>query len=192
MSLSEQTRESCEAAFLELLAEQGYGGVRMGEVAKRAGIARPTLYRYYHNKEEIFRTIIDRLFDQFYDQAEPYLEKFDDSMSLALNTMAIAVAFNHKDIIRSLAESGADEIFVSQLRKYFARMVGGMLRQQGRALADPLELQAVTAMLAGACFHTVRFWLQSDMQHTPAQLARIMSHTFNSRLIELLVRDQSN
>lgn len=42
----------CEAAWA-LASENGLRGVTMGEVAERAGIARATLYRYFHGVEEI-------------------------------------------------------------------------------------------------------------------------------------------
>ncbi|WP_166741802.1 TetR family transcriptional regulator [Cumulibacter soli] len=45
-------------AAIDLAAEGGYEAVQMREVARRAGIAMATLYRYYPSKEELIRGAI--------------------------------------------------------------------------------------------------------------------------------------
>lgn len=46
-----------ERAFA-LFAEEGYGGVTYQKVADRCGISRTTIYKYFQNKEEIFKYAI--------------------------------------------------------------------------------------------------------------------------------------
>ena len=186
METGDETREKCQQAFIDLLRDQGYSGVRMVEVARRAGVSRPTLYRYFHSREEMFRSLADQVFDLFYEQAEHYLEDFDDSMSLAMNKLAASVALKHLVWVQALADSGADDIFISQLRKYFARLVGSMLRHQHRRVANPERLEVVTAMMAGACFYPLKHWLRSGMKQSPNEMAAVLSHTFNGRLLDLL------
>lgn len=48
-----------EAAF-ELFAQHGYADTKMDAVAKRAGVAKGTLYLYFASKEELFRGVIER------------------------------------------------------------------------------------------------------------------------------------
>lgn len=45
-------------AASELAGEAGYSGVTMVEVAKRAGVGRMTLYRYYATKEHLFAELV--------------------------------------------------------------------------------------------------------------------------------------
>ena len=189
MDSSDETRERCQQAFIELLREHGYQGVRMIEVARRAGVSRPTLYRYFSSREEMFRVLADQIFDLFYDQAEHYLEDFDDSMSLAMNRLAASIALKHLIWVQALADSGADDIFVSQLRKYFARLVGSMLRHKQKKVSSPERLEAVTAMMAGACFYPLKHWLRTGMKQSPAEMAEVLSHTFNGGLLDLLAAD---
>lgn len=192
MDSSDETREKCQQAFIELLREKGYNGVRMVEVARRAGVSRPTLYRYFSSREEMFRALADHIFELFYDQAEHYLEDFDDSMSLTMNRLAANVAMKHLPWVQALADSGADDIFVSQLRKYFARMVGSMLRHKNKTLVSQERLEAVTAMMAGACYYPLKHWLRSGMKQTPAEMAGVLSHMFNGRLLDLLVAEDND
>lgn len=45
--------------FESELLEQGYGGVSIRSVAKRAGISVPTIYRYYPNKGALMIALVD-------------------------------------------------------------------------------------------------------------------------------------
>ncbi|PYC61103.1 TetR family transcriptional regulator, partial [Streptomyces tateyamensis] len=46
------------------LAELGWGGLTMGDVAVRAGVAKPPLYRRWPSKNELVIDAIASLFDQ--------------------------------------------------------------------------------------------------------------------------------
>ncbi len=176
----------CQQAFVSLLSEQSFQQVRMAEVATRAGTSRPTLYRHYHNKEQLFRASVDMLFEQFYDQAEPYLTQFEDSLALAVNYLASSVAYQHRELIRTLLQSGADEIFISQMRKYFSRLIGTLLRQQPERKFRQEDIGLVTALLAGACFASLKEWHANGMVQSPRHMARVLAHLFNAQLLELI------
>ncbi len=49
--------EIIEAA-LDLFIEAGFADTKLSEVAKRAGIAKGTVYRYFDTKEELFRAVV--------------------------------------------------------------------------------------------------------------------------------------
>ena len=46
------------AAALELMAEHGYHGASLRELAKRLGISQPSLYHYFSSKDELVEQII--------------------------------------------------------------------------------------------------------------------------------------
>jgi AcrR family transcriptional regulator len=45
-------------AALAVFGEQGLAGARLEDIAKRAGIAKGTIYLYFPNKEELFREVV--------------------------------------------------------------------------------------------------------------------------------------
>jgi AcrR family transcriptional regulator len=47
------------AAAAELFAHSAYDAVQMDDIARRAGIGKPTLYRYFSSKDELFLTIFE-------------------------------------------------------------------------------------------------------------------------------------
>ncbi len=50
-------QELLEAA-LAVFVERGYAATRLEEVARRAGVAKATLYLYYENKLELFKAVV--------------------------------------------------------------------------------------------------------------------------------------
>lgn len=45
------------AAAIEVFAEQGFGAAKLEEVARRAGIAKGTIFVYFPTKQELFRAV---------------------------------------------------------------------------------------------------------------------------------------
>lgn len=182
----ERARLAIRDAFLALAAEHGYRRVRMADVAERAGMSRQNLYRYYRNREELYRATLDELFDRFWQQAEPWFEHFDDRQSERINLMAMVVAEQHPHILRLLADPDQHELSLSLLRRYYARVLGALARYQKVEQLDRERMNMLVAIAAGASLAGLREWVESDYSLPPAQMAHIMAHIFNGRLMELV------
>lgn len=57
----ERTREATDRklmrATLQIAVDRGISGVTIEEVARRSGVAKTTIYRRYHNADELLREI---------------------------------------------------------------------------------------------------------------------------------------
>jgi AcrR family transcriptional regulator len=53
------------AAALDEFAEKGFTAARLADVARRAGIAKGTIYLYYSSKHELFRAVIRGLLPRY-------------------------------------------------------------------------------------------------------------------------------
>lgn len=49
------------AGALEVFAEQGYAAASMERIAKTAGVSKPTLYKYFQDKEGLFLALVQQL-----------------------------------------------------------------------------------------------------------------------------------
>ncbi len=59
------------AAALELMAEHGYHGASLRELAKRLGISQPSLYHYFSSKDELVEQIIEAYSGRMFIAAPP-------------------------------------------------------------------------------------------------------------------------
>src|SRR5438128_2487578 len=55
---AEERRSAILAAALEEFTARGYEGARLDDVAKRAGIAKGTIYLYFADKETLFQELV--------------------------------------------------------------------------------------------------------------------------------------
>ena len=55
---AEERRSAILAAALEEFTARGYEGARLDDVAKRAGIAKGTIYLYFADKEALFQDLV--------------------------------------------------------------------------------------------------------------------------------------
>jgi TetR/AcrR family transcriptional regulator len=51
----------------QLFQQKGYRGVSMDVICLQAGITKPTLYYYFHNKEELFARVLERRLKNFHE-----------------------------------------------------------------------------------------------------------------------------
>jgi AcrR family transcriptional regulator len=57
-------------AIAELTAERGYDATKIGDIVRRAGVARKTLYDNFEGKEEVFLAAFDTAVDEAMGQIE--------------------------------------------------------------------------------------------------------------------------
>ena len=55
----ETTRSRILEAALHLISERGYNGATTAEIARRAGVAEGTIYRYFRDKKELFLACVE-------------------------------------------------------------------------------------------------------------------------------------
>lgn len=64
---SDQTRELILDAAESLFGQFGYSYTKMAAVAKQAGVSRPLVYRYFGDKETLYRQVVSRALSQWHD-----------------------------------------------------------------------------------------------------------------------------
>lgn len=74
-----QRREMLETA-LRLFSEKGYHNVTMHEIAEKAEFAIGTVYKYFKNKEDLYRALLLENADEFHEMIRNALEGKDDEI----------------------------------------------------------------------------------------------------------------
>ena len=64
-------------AASELFLQRGFNAVSIGEIMKRAGCSRETVYRYFSGKEDIFANIISHQMDSYLDTMRSVITTVD-------------------------------------------------------------------------------------------------------------------
>jgi AcrR family transcriptional regulator len=100
---TERHQQILEAAFEEFAAN-GFEAARLDDVARRAGIAKGTIYLYFKNKEVLFRDVVRSLI-------HPAFDKFD--------TVVTASSRSARELLRDLLS----RLYTEVVRNSKARMM---------------------------------------------------------------------
>jgi TetR/AcrR family transcriptional regulator len=61
--IQQEKRERILDAALDVFSTHGFRGATIDQIAEAAGMSKPNLLYYFHRKEDIFETLIERLLD---------------------------------------------------------------------------------------------------------------------------------
>ncbi|MBJ8348438.1 TetR/AcrR family transcriptional regulator [Antrihabitans sp. YC2-6] len=147
---AERVRESIVAATAEVFAEHGSHGMSVALILERAGIARPTFYRYFSNADEPLNVFLDRTDQALVRGIVGAIGEADDDVAMAIAVIDsyLEWADHFGPALRPLFSELYDpaspvsvhrERALDQVRTLaVARMV-----ELGRPVPDPLDLDTL-------------------------------------------------
>jgi AcrR family transcriptional regulator len=141
-------------ASVELFAEVGYGSASMDEVARRCGVSKPMVYRYFSSKAEIYGKIVTEYSERFLEALDgtERAERSDLGSALSLLKTFMDFARDHSAAYEVVFESEslfmpdvADLIgdFIEELRTRILRDYPALLTPALRGSARIAEIQIV-------------------------------------------------
>lgn len=165
-------KQAALEATLELIAEQGFHGTPMSQIAQRANIGVGTIYRYFSGKEELINELYIFIKKRMTDAI---LKNYDDSMTVEESFRIVL-----KDIIRYMAEHPTELSFHEQYAN--SPLITQATKAQGIQIMEPVKDLFQRAreedrlkdlpennlfyMVTGAIFSLAKFYIASE---TPFQ-----------------------
>jgi AcrR family transcriptional regulator len=144
----------CEAA-LECLMRHGFEKTTMSDIAKEAGIARPTLYKHFKTKTEILFTAIDLQAYSFAHAVADYARQFATIEERIVETIIYVVIELPKHRYLSLVlKSGFNEVlstraFSDEATQIFSKITSAPLVEIRPDLKDQeVELSEIMSRFA--------------------------------------------
>jgi len=137
---------------LEVFTEVGYHRARVEEIAKRAGVAKGTIYLYFSSKKELFQALVERMTGIHLDKIK---QARDSAMKLRSKLLIVAQTdlelFNSHD---DMAKLNFLEIFftdnelrdkILDFRDHYRAIIANIL--SGPAAPSPYHCDAATAFI---------------------------------------------
>ncbi|MBO8437110.1 MAG: TetR/AcrR family transcriptional regulator [Spirochaetes bacterium] len=170
----EERKETILSTALEVFAKEGYHDSNLSLIAEAAGISRPTVYQYFHNKDEIYyyavKLITGRLFTKYSAIAWGDGESDEvERMKLILSDIVdIAIANEHAlmnlmDVMVSAKRDGVDFADVIHHRTAKLSILFKRLLRQGidnhrlRKLDIDATAEAIFNLAELVCFQVAFF-----------------------------------
>jgi len=172
----QQTRRHIMDAAHDLFEEVGYDDARTAEIARRAGVSEPTVFRYFPTKADVamapFHEWVGRLTDQFIallGDGTPY-----DATIALMDAPDPVVLFGDRTRL-ALDRSLEQPELVSQvfwaLDTAVRRLIPELARHRGVATGD-VSAQLDAKLVVSVIEVSIRHWLTTDELGSPLALVR--------------------
>jgi AcrR family transcriptional regulator len=165
-------------AAIELFSEKGFHNVSMQEIAKRSEFAIGTLYKFFKNKEDLYRSIIIKQSDTFHTALSRALDEEDDEIEKLRNYVKIkgAVFMDNVSVVRLYfaetrgasfnIKAGLDKEIRQEYELLLQKLTGvfaaGIQKKRFQEVAEPYHLAVSLDSLTNAFLH---LWLEAPEQH---------------------------
>ncbi len=172
-------RQDMLDAAVKLFSKDGYHNVSMLKIAQEAEFAIGTLYKFFKNKEDLYKSIIIKQASTFHEALTAALEENDDVMeklrnyikskgSVFMNNVSVVrlyfaetrgASFNIKAGLDKKIREDYDQL-MQQLAKVFE---AGMQQKRFQKIAEPYHLAVALESLTNTF---LLLWLESPEQHS--------------------------
>jgi AcrR family transcriptional regulator len=126
-------RDRILAAAARQFAAFGYRRTNIADIAREAGMAAGTIYRYFANKEEVFRAVVRNLHDAWLERARHVLTGPGSATERLARLAEASVEFNRSNSLINSVFRRDDEIIFAPL---LDELHDDLLRQNVAMLAE--------------------------------------------------------
>jgi TetR/AcrR family transcriptional regulator len=171
-------RQEMLTAALDLFSEKGYHNVSMHEIAQKAEFAIGTLYKFFKNKEDLYKALVLGQAEKFHDALTKAIEEPNDEVDKLRNyvrTKGELFSANASVIRLYFAETrGASFNIMAgldpEIREQYAHFLeilasmfeSGIKRKRFMKIADPYYLAVAIDSLTNAFLF---LWLEAPERH---------------------------
>jgi len=162
----------------KLFSEKGFHNVTMQEVARKAEFAIGTLYKFFKNKEDIYKSLIVEQADRFHETLTKAIEEADDEIEKLRNYVKAKCALFQGNVatirlyfaetrgasfnIRAGLDSEIRERYGQFLHTLASVFESGMKRKRFQKVAEPYHLAIALDSLCNAFLF---LWLEAPERH---------------------------
>lgn len=177
MKADERKKQILNAA-LTAFAEHGYERTSIAVICKKAGIARPTLYQYFDNKQSVFRALLESYLFGFHEAIHARQQAKDEGKALSqretmqsLHEELLEEIANNRDFYTILfKEAKAKNAETEDIVKEFMQMlidilVSEMESEVGWEVISEKDLEFAVVYMIGGMMQTMEYYL-FDEEHT--------------------------
>lgn len=179
-SFAPRHREILEAAA-GLIAEKGYAGASLRELARRVGLRQPSLYHYFESKEQLVEQVIEAYAGDMFVQHEELPDDFADVPEAIVRMVdRIWDRKSHRLFVRvAVAVGQIEERFGQRLREIFEernmvaqRFLAAHYKQRGEPFSEEEMIHIMRMTVSALGFRRMEFQVFYDERPVDASYRR--------------------
>lgn len=139
-------RERILDAATECLLAEGLDARLHAMIAERAGISRPTVYKYVGDQSAIVAAILEREFDRFFSSVVPILRRSDDLEAHLIDAIVFVVDYARGHVLLQKALAEHPELILPVLTTGAGPLIDRVVELFGDQLSRALDHTAPTPL----------------------------------------------
>jgi AcrR family transcriptional regulator len=159
-------------AALDCFVERGFAGTRMEDIARRAGVTAGTIYRYYANKEEVFKAVVRESLLPTVVEGEQLVANFQGSPSALL----AQVVREWWRLMGATQLSGLPKLMISESRNF--PELARFYHDEVVARAEAMVARVIEAGIAAGEFRPMPTEIGVKLVGAPLIMAMVWQHSF--------------
>jgi AcrR family transcriptional regulator len=192
-SRGESTRERILQSAAQVLAERGYAGSTLNEIAERANTKAGSLYYYFESREELIREIMTRGITETIDHVKAAVENLpsgatsQDRLEAAI-TAHVRYMLTESDIarasIRALGQAPADvQGTAILLHREYGRTLGRLIDEatQDGFIDSSIDTRVLRLLIVGAANWSTA-WYNPDGEASVDDIAELAARLATGRI----------
>lgn len=162
----QRTREAIEAAFVELIDEQGYARTTVQDILERSGVGRATFYAQFHGKDDLLEAQVCALCDHALDMGAA------TSVSpLAQTERVLENLLDRRGGLHAFIVDEGSERFADCLRHAIVARAARAVPEHPSGPAGQMNRSFLLHHIAATFVGMVQWWAWNDFSVSPSDLA---------------------
>jgi AcrR family transcriptional regulator len=164
---SQRTRRLVISAMMELMAEKSYDAITVQDLLDRANIGRSTFYSHYFDKEDVLASVAQQMLEMLSQQ----FSQRDAGQGIIPGLELFQHALRNQQHFRVMLRGRAREVLWDAAQTTLCRTIEQTLAAPFAKNRSPsVPLPVMSQYLAGAFLNLLKWWLESEMPYSPAQM----------------------
>ncbi|MER3395343.1 MAG: hypothetical protein C4318_05400 [Acidimicrobiia bacterium] len=190
-----ERRKQLQAVAVEVFAERGYRGASMAEVAARAGVTKPVIYRHFSSKKDLYLEIMEDAADRLLSRVWVGVEGGADPYEAAKRGFLAYFEFisRYADAFQLLQSEAFEEEEIREnleaLRNGVIERIAKFIARAGTGLPTPDRKVAATCIVGIAELAGRHLILEKG--EDPEHVARVAASMLVGGLEDLMQRCKS-
>jgi AcrR family transcriptional regulator len=169
----ERTRRTLQDAFFALLTEQPYEAIRVQDITERADTTKVTFYRYFRDKDELYRLCIESIMEQLMiSAAPPPVDRMVDTLPEPPIFRFYTYLIEHRALYRVIFAGPLATYVQMRIVDVLAQIIRFNLMGTPRHENVPVPLELMATHIASALWGNLFWWFNHDMPYPAKYMAQ--------------------
>ena len=186
-----QTKNDIKEAFISLLEEKNFNAITVRDITTRAHINRGTFYLHYLDKYDLLEKCEQEIFAHLDEKTEEMLPSnmkhfliSDTPHPFIINIFTYFQ--ENAPFLKVVLGPNGDPSFEEKLRNLIIKKMFKNVSNFTKIENLNMPIEVITQFISSALIGVIRYWLNSDMQQTPEEIASMLFQIMSKGPLEAI------